>query len=124
MRSVAESVEWALQRCPSLVVDDACSASASSCTYPFPRRAAADVLTLEALVVAWREGLLTGSFGTAARAVYPGAYRSGVSESALSRYRRDYERIYQGRAVLLGPHVARSASGGTWRLCWYLDGDS
>lgn len=121
---VATAVAWARQRCTVLHFDAACARSAALCQYHLPRRAAADILTLDALVAAWQAGTVSGSFTRAAGLVFGGNYRSGVSKTALARYGEDYQREVDGKVVFLGPHVSRKGRGrGTWRLYWWVAGD-
>jgi hypothetical protein len=120
---VATAVTWASDHSPHLVFDAACARGAESSTYKSPRRAAADILMLNGLAEAWQAGRITGiSFTLAAGELFGASYRTGVSQTAVSRYPEDYVRTWNGQQITLGPHVARVGRGrGAWRLYWYVD---
>ena len=52
-------------------------------------------------------------------------FRPDVSQTAHTQYRTDYERDYQGRSILLGPHLARGISpDNAIRIYWWIDHDA
>lgn len=81
----------------------------------------AALTTVDDLARAWREGELDGPFLVAARAAgLP--WRSDISKTARSQFRKDYVRTYGGEEVLLGSHLAwGNAPDNALRVYLYLD---
>jgi hypothetical protein len=97
--------------------------SAEESPYRHPDRAFEALQAIAAAGRAWRDGELPrGGFGAffTARAQ---DYASGSSQTTRQKWQREYERSYQGRKVLLGPHLRLGVGSPETclRIYWYLD---
>jgi hypothetical protein len=97
-------------------------ASAGESAYHSPSRIYDALSTLAEAARQYRAHRLPGGFHAffAARGF---DYASGVSPTALGRWRRDYERTYRDQIVLLGPHLkfGTGPPQSCARIYWYLD---
>jgi hypothetical protein len=86
--------------------DAATSAAASQ--FSSPPVVLAYLRNVEQVASRWRAGQLEGGTfeQTFIELGQPG-YRAGISQTAART--GDYDRIYQGRSIRLGPHLARGA---------------
>jgi len=52
-------------------------------------------------------------------------YRPDISQTANGKYKNDYERTYDGKDIMLGPHIGkgRGSSNDMFRIYWYVDKD-
>lgn len=119
-RDVTEAVLQARSH-PDIVILPAAHAGAK--TSPF-RRPLDVRRALEALVAAVEAGALTAPGGLKrALADAPFRYASRVSATAHQQFRDRYERSYDGRTVLLGPHLKLGAGSPEFclRIYWYVD---
>jgi hypothetical protein len=80
------------------------------------------LLLIEDIAASWAAGILGTDFRTAFQS-RTNAFRSGISQTAETRYRHDYEREYRGSKLLLGPHFARGIGPPTeiLRIYWAVD---
>jgi hypothetical protein len=107
LRSLADAVRAASERCSHLVFLDEAFTSAAKSPFRRPHDVYRDLVTLDEIVDDWRaDALPTGGF--IAACVGRGlAMKTGISQTAQTRYRDDYVRTVDGQQVMLGPH-----------LCW------
>ncbi len=121
-RSVIDAVTQAATH-PDVIVLDAAVKSAEASVFRRP----ADVLTaVNTLVDAIAAGALGAPGGLAlALEGSPFRYAAGVSDTAHQQYRADYVRKYDGRDILLGPHLKLGAGSPEFclRIYWYVDVD-
>jgi len=107
--TLSEAVELAARHCSDLVFLPEAVSSAAGWEYRDPTRVLDDLVILNELVGRWADQPDLGRrFATMAlEAGLP--WRSGISRTARLRFRSDYERRYDGRTILLGPHLAWGA---------------
>jgi hypothetical protein len=119
-RSVAEAVDQA-QTHPDVVLLPSALSSARASVFRRP----ADVRhAIEVLVAAVADGALDAPGGLeAALASSPFRYASGVSATAHQQYTSHYRRTYDGRTIMLGPHLKLGAGSPEFclRIYWYVD---
>lgn len=123
-KTVLDAVEKAKRECLNLHFLDKALASAKESHFPRPAQVLEYLRALDAVVKAWRAGEVeSGDFGSALADLGVPRYMSGVSDTALNQYEKDYERVYKGNKVSLGPHVANGVGAVTriLRIYWYVD---
>jgi hypothetical protein len=121
-RDVAEAVRQARAH-PDVIILPAARRSANSSVFRRPLDART---ALEAVVDAVAAGGVTGPGGLErALTGAPFRYASGVSATAHNQYRASYEREYNGRTVLLAPHLKLGAGSPEFclRIYWYVDAE-
>ncbi|MGH8899179.1 MAG: hypothetical protein ACRDZ4_19665 [Egibacteraceae bacterium] len=96
--------------------------SAGESSYHSPSRIYDALSALAEAARRYRDHTLPGGFH-AFFATRGFDYASGVSPTALGRWRRDYERTYRGQIVLLSPHLkfGTGPPQSCARVYWYLD---
>lgn len=123
-KTVKEAVEVAIRECGNLVFLDKAESSAKDSEFPRPDEVLAILRILDDVVNAWRLGKI-GHDGFAGALIDRGVsgYRSGISDTARDEYRADYERSYNGKEIMLGPHIAKRVGAVTriLRIYWYVD---
>lgn len=122
--TVAEAVEKAAERCPHLVFLPEALRSAQESNFASPQTVLDDLLVAGEVARLWAADNLDGDF-RAAFSSRTSNYRTGVSESALNQYPGDYTRDYDGRRVVLGPHLRRGvgAANDILGIYWYCDAE-
>ena len=97
-------------------------ASARESKYPDPRQVLRDLRAVGRVAAKWVAGELPGGF-KGGFATEPVTYREGISQTAATRYRSDYEIEYAGGKVMMGPHLRRGvgAPEAILRIYWYCD---
>jgi hypothetical protein len=78
-----------------------------------------DLERLDAVAAAWAAGRLNADFATACRECGLDWVRD-VSATAKQKFADDYVRVYQGRPIMLGPHLRRDGRQMV-RIYCYLD---
>lgn len=120
--SVLQAVEWAATRCSHLVFLEDAFSSARRATYRQPARVWRALLALEEAVGAWSRDDLEGGFR---RALARGGidYSHTLSAATVGRHPHEYERTYDGKRVVLGPHLrlGRGSPEACCRIYLYLD---
>lgn len=99
-------------------------ASAAASEYGDPSRVLDDLRLLEQVAREWAAGeLSTGP--SDALAQRSGAFRRGISKTAVNSYGSDYEITWRGETVLMGPHLRRGVGAVTaiLRIYLYFDTD-
>lgn len=121
--TVAEAVVAAEDSCAHLVFLPEAHASASASSYPDAGRVLSDLRALDRLASAWAAGSLGADPRTVAPAFGLSGYRAGISWTAATRYTADYTRRYEGREIVLGPHLARGVGPANqiMRIYWWVD---
>jgi hypothetical protein len=119
-RNVAEAVGQAPTH-PDVILLPSALSSARASVFRRP----ADVRhAIEVLVAAIADGALGAPGGLEpALASSPFRYASGVSETAHQQYASHYRRSYDGRTIMLGPHLKLGAGSPEFclRIYWYVD---
>ncbi len=120
--TVLEAVERAREKAEySVYLDEALSSAAES-QYSDPSRVLEDLELIEEIAHDWATGELAGGPHQAFKQRLS-AYRTGIGQTAETKYRADYERHLGGETFLLGPHVARGIGSVTaiLRIYFYFD---
>jgi hypothetical protein len=105
---------------PHLVVLDTAVASARRWQFDRTGDVWAAFLKLERIAADWASGTLRGSFTDAAR----GAgldWAGGIGDTAAQKYAADYLREFEGRQIMLGPHLRMSGGRQILRIYCHLD---
>lgn len=103
--SVGEATERAAARAQNLVFLQEALSAAWRSPYQQPERILRALLALDEVAGAYRRGEMGRSIKAECEARgLP--YRSHTSQTARGKYRREYERSYEGRTIQLGPHIA------------------
>lgn len=111
-----EAVERAQSLCPHLVFVEAAFESAEDSPYQDPPAVLDALLKLENLAA--REARPGGiGRGLADAALGLGLqWRSGISQTAATKYEDDYTCRWNGGTVLLGPHVCLGSGSGAGKI--------
>jgi hypothetical protein len=124
--SVPEALERLANDHPeAIVVLDAAVESAGQTRYRHVDRAAEALRAVGMVAQGWHDDTLGTSFENAF-AERGFALRS-TGPVTQGRHPTEYERIFDGHRVMLGPHLALGDGGSTdtiFRAYWYLDDDS
>ncbi|MGQ0464609.1 MAG: hypothetical protein ACT4QG_04730 [Sporichthyaceae bacterium] len=118
---VVEAVRVARERCPHLVLLEEAFTSAGRSSYDDPERVLANLLLMEQIGADWASGELVDGPHEAFQQRCSG-YHGGLHGAQLPNVDR-YTRSYEGRSIVLGPHIARGhgADKSILRIYWYLD---
>lgn len=122
-QSVLEAVEQAASSCEHLVFTQAAYESAEESQFAHPDQVLDDLELLNCVAGEWVTGAMNGDFRQAFEGRHPN-FRSGISQTASTQYRSDYEINYGNQTVLLGPHLCRGGVGAPptiLRIYWYKD---
>lgn len=125
--TVGAAVEQAAVTCDYLEILPEALASARASEYPNPPQVLADLQSLNAVAAAWaRDSLPTGGFEPALIERGVSGFRPGISITAKNQYAADYERSYENKTIMLGPHIAHGVGAVTavMRIYWYRDNDN
>lgn len=120
--SVLQAVEWAAQRCAQLVILDDAFESARRATYRQPGRVWMALRAMDTAATAWQRDDLPGGFKNAfARSGFDYGHSLGVA--TLGRHTSEYERTYDGRRIVLGPHLrlGRGSPEACCRIYFHFD---
>ncbi|HUP69683.1 MAG TPA: hypothetical protein VM142_07685 [Acidimicrobiales bacterium] len=122
--TVTEAVERARDECDFLVVLDDCFESARRATYRQPARLHKALSAMNEVAREWSRGELPTGFRDAF-AERGFEFSAHVSPTTLGKYAHEYERNYEGRPVMMGPHLAlgRGSPVACCRIYFYLDED-
>lgn len=119
---VLEAVKLAQERCKSLVFLDEALSSAADSNFPRPAEVLRLLEVANTVVEDWKAGRTRGGFEQAFVARGLSCYRSGIGELASAKYGKDYERLYEGKRIELGPHLAIGTTPLTGlRIYWWVD---
>jgi hypothetical protein len=119
--SVLEAVRIAQARCAHLVFLDEAFTSAAASVYDDPERVLANLLLIEQVGADWRSGELPNGPDEAFKQRCSG-YHAELHREQLPMLEL-YRRVFEGREVTLGPHIARGHGPGrsVLRIYWYVD---
>ena len=121
--TIREALEdAAVAHADALVVLQEAYVSASETRYPQVDRAAAALRAIGDVAQRWHDNVLGMNFDSAF--AEQGFALRTVSAVTQGRHHKDYSRTYEGRRVMLGPHLALGDGGSTdtiFRAYWYLD---
>lgn len=121
--SVVDAVRQAAADASHLVIlPEALETAEGQCAFLRPGDVYTDLMAADRLARRWAEDQLEPG-GLTATAMREGlVWRSGVSKTALGKYRADYLIDVDGNEVLLGPHFGRGAnSSNHYRAYVHLD---
>jgi hypothetical protein len=121
VRTLADAVRLAKVRLEHLVVLPEAERSARAWAYDRADLAWADLVRLDSVAADWAAGRLGTDFAAGARARGLDWARD-VSDPARHKHPADYQRRYDGRVVLLGPHIRRTGRQ-LLRIYCYLDAE-
>ncbi len=121
-RTVAEAVERARTEAQHVVYLPEALRSASESEYEDPTRLLEDLRLIEEIAQDWALGELAQGPHNAFKQ-RSSAYRPGISQTAKTTYKSDYERSREGRTFLLGPHLRRGIGpvSAIMRIYMYFD---
>ena len=120
--TVLDAVQKAKDEANCCVFLPDAAASAAASMFPSPPAVLTYLRNIERVVSMWRRGELQGkTFEQAFVEVGQPGYRAGISQTAAST--GDYNRVYKGRSITLGPHLARGVGPVTriLRIYWWVD---
>jgi len=105
IESLGHAIRLARQHCAHLVFLDQAQQSADRWQYRRPDVVYRALRRLDRLAGAWRRDELSQGWLTAAKAAgLP--WKPAISVTARNQYRDDYVRTWDGREVMLGPHLS------------------
>lgn len=114
--TLAEALRRAEARASHLVFLPAAHQAAALHPYARPDVVFEDLATLDALAGRWRAGDVSGSLGQ--EALHAGLpWSGGVSLTARQQYATSYTFVWNGEAVLAGPHLRYGGGGPPARHC-------
>jgi hypothetical protein len=122
--TVSEAVEIAMEECTELVFLDTALVSAKQSSFPRPTAALRFLRAMNEVVKGWRAGDVDGDgFASVFENQGVSGYRPGISPTAAHEYPGDYERLYRGETITLGPHIANGVGSVTriLRIYWWVD---
>jgi hypothetical protein len=120
--TVEDAVKLASEEVTNVVFLPSAYASARESRYPDAAQVLRDLCALGRVAARWAAGELPSGF-KGGFAEEPVTYRDGISQTAATKYRSDYEIEYAGATVLMGPHLRRGigAPEAILRIYWYRD---
>lgn len=123
-RTVLQALEEAQRKASYSTFLAEATSSAAESNYADPSRVLEDLQLIEEVARDWALGELASGPHQAFKQRCS-AYRDGIGQTASTKYRVDYQREWQGRTILLGPHIARGvgAVSSILRIYFYLDTD-
>lgn len=123
--SVRDAVDIAAGRCTHLVFLQSAFESADESQFSNPQQVLDDLLLLDEIAGEWAAGAMAGDFRTAFRGRHEG-FRSGISQIASTKFCQDYQISYDGKTVLMGPHLRRGvgAPATILRIYWVKDDEA
>jgi hypothetical protein len=119
LRTLSDVLRLAKARLDRLVILPEAERSARTWRYDRADLVWADLVRLDSVASDWAADRLRDDFATEARARGLDWARD-VSESARQRFPAEYRRRYDGRTVMLGPHIRRTGRQ-LLRVYCYLD---
>lgn len=120
--SVEDAVKLASNELSHVVFLPSAYAAAREAKFPHSGQVLRDLQALGRVAEKWAAGELTGGF-KAGFAQEPVTYREGISQTASTKYKSDYEIDYAGATVMMGPHLRRGIGSpeAILRIYWYID---
>jgi hypothetical protein len=121
--SVREAVDSAAETAKHVIFTQSALESADESQFSKPLQVLEDLLLLDKVAGEWASGVMRGDFRQAFEGRH-GQFRGGISQTAATEYRKDYEVTYNGETVMLGPHLCRGGVGAPstiLRIYWYKD---
>lgn len=120
--TVEEAVRIVSGEATNVIFLESAFAAARESKYPEPRQVLKDLRALCRVAETWGRGELSSGF-KGGFATEPVTYREGISQTASTKYRSDYEIDYGGSAVMMGPHLRRGVGSpeSILRIYWYVD---
>lgn len=119
VQTLLDAVVLAKRRLDHLVILPEAERSARAWQYDRADLVWADLVKLDSVAADWAAGRLDDDLTGAARARGLDWVRD-ISKDARQKFASDYQRRYDGRAVMLGPHLRRSGRR-ILRIYCYLD---
>ena len=119
VRNLADAVRRAKAQLRYLVILPEAERSAREWQYDRADLAWADLRRLDAVAADWDAGIVRGDLSSEARARGLDWVRD-ISDDAKQKFAADYQRTYDRRPVMLGPHVRRQGRQ-ILRIYCYLD---
>jgi hypothetical protein len=110
-RTVLEAVRLARESCPNLVFTDNAEESAADSPYRRPAEILDALRRIDRLAERYNEGAFGTSLSQAAQELGL-TWKSGISETARTRYGQHYVVTHAGHRLELGPHVALGSGSG------------
>lgn len=123
--TVEEAVHRAASEAENVVFLPGAYESARESAYPNPQQVLEDLRVIIKVAKKWRDGELRGGFKSAFKEE-PVRYLEGVSKTAETRFRSDYEISVGGRSELMGPHLRRGVGSpnSILRIYWFVDNET
>lgn len=120
--TVEDAVRLASEEVTNVVFLPSAYASARDSKYPEPAQVLSDLRALGRVAAKWAAGDLPGGF-KGGFDDEPVGFRDGISQTAATKYKSDYEMEYAGARVMMGPHLRRGvgAPEAILRIYWYCD---
>jgi hypothetical protein len=123
-RTVREAVDQAAASCEHLVFLPEAFDSAGQSPYRQPDKVRESLIKLGDVAASYHAGSLSSGIKEASRAA--GLQFAGdISQTAKGKHRRDYERTYNSRKIMLGPHLVlgKGSPDTCLRIYFYIDED-
>jgi hypothetical protein len=108
VHTAADAVAAAAAACTHLEFHPDAFETARTCVYRRPDAVLGDLLKLDDIVGRWRHDGLPHGLAAACRQAGL-AWRSDISTTARTRFRRDYEHVVDGEVRVCGAHLSRGA---------------
>lgn len=123
-QSMPEALELAKAGCPNLVFLADAESSARDSPFCRPSDVLGGVLAADEIVRRWRAGELANGVHAALKQM-PFRYGSDISQTAKTKYRSHYVVKYNGKEVMLGPHLKFGKKSPEFcaRVYWYVDNE-
>jgi hypothetical protein len=125
VESVRDAVALAAAEAVAVVYLPQAYESGAESEYSNPQQVLRDLRALNRVAARWASGELPHGFegGFRDEAVL---YRPGIGQTASTKYQSDYEIVYAGQKVMMGPHLRRGTGPvrSILRIYWYVDGES
>lgn len=124
-QTVSEAVERAIEDCSSLLILSEAEESAAESGYADPQRVLEDLRFLDEVSARWKSGELAVGPHQEFKEKLSG-YRDGIGQKAETQYKSDYERLVDGKKIVLGPHISHGtgAVANIMRIYFYIDKDA
>ena len=121
-RSMPDALEAARAGCPNLIFLAEAERSAGDSPFCRPGDVLEGMLAADEIVRRWRAGELATGVHAALKEM-PFRYGSDISQTAKTKYGSHYVVKYQGKDVMLGPHLKFGKKSPEFcaRVYWYLD---
>ncbi len=122
VESVEEAVRLAASESTNVVYLPTAFEAARASQYPDPQQVLLDLRALNRVAARWEAGTLRGDFRVGF-SEEPVRFMTGISQTAETKYRSDYEIRIGDEKVLMGPHLRRGTGSPAeiLRVYWYVD---